>query len=364
MANPQLLKVLRQGVAAWNKCRLEDVQSFLGLIKADLSDADLSRVNLFGANFREANLSGANLSGADLNGVDLRRADLTYANLSGANLSEAVLSAAKLSGAKLRDADLFRANLSGADLRRADLRRADLSLATLTVAKLCGADLSEAHFGSTVLTDIDISEVKGLESVIHEGPSSIGIDTFFLSRGKIPEVFLRGAGVPDTFIKYASSLTNAPFEFHSCFISYSSKDEALAKRLCADLQSNGVRCWFAPEDLKTGDKFRVKIDEAVRIYDKLLLLLSKHSVGSDWVEKEVETAFEKERKQKHTVLFPVRLDGSVMKIESGWPADIRRTRHIGDFTQWKKRDAYQQAFDRLLRDLKADKPLPANSGKS
>ena len=39
-------------------------------------------------------------------------------------------------------------------------------------------------------------------------------------------------------------------------------------------------------------------------------------------------------------------------------------RHIGDFTQWQDHDVYQQAFDRLLRDLKADKLLPAHSGNS
>jgi hypothetical protein len=31
-----------------------------------------------------------------------------------------------------------------------------------------------------------------------------------------------------------------------------------------------------------------------------------------------------------------------------------RQRHAGDFRQWKQHDAYQKAFDRLLRDLKAE----------
>jgi len=186
------------------------------------------------------------------------------------------------------------------------------------------------------------------------GPSSIGIDTFFRSKGKIPEAFLRGAGVPDVFIAYASSLAAKPIEFNSVFISYSSKDDAFAQRLYADLQAKGVRCWFAPEDLKTGDKFRPEIDRAIRLHDKLLLVLSKNSVSSDWVEKEVETAFERERRDKRTVLFPIRLDDAVMKIQDGWPGDIRRTRHIGDFTEWKEHDSYQKAFQRLLRDLKAD----------
>ncbi len=72
-----------------------------------------------------------------------------------------------------------------------------------------------------------------------------------------------------------------------------------------------------------------------------------------WVEKEVETAFEKETRKK-TVLFPVSLDDSVMETDESWAADIRRTRHIGDFTNWKNHDSYQQAFKRLLRDLQAE----------
>jgi hypothetical protein len=40
---------------------------------------------------------------------------------------------------------------------------------------------------------------------------------------------------------------------------------------------------------------------------------------------------------------------------SGWAADIRRTRHIGDFTRWKEHDAYTKALERLLRDLRIEK---------
>jgi hypothetical protein len=119
------------------------------------------------------------------------------------------------------------------------------------------------------------------------------------------------------------------------------------------LQCKGVRCWYAPEDLKWGEKIRIGIDQSIRVHDKLLLVLSKHSVQSEWVEKEVETAMEQERRQKRTVLFPIRLDDAVMKIEDGWPADIKRSRNIGDFRRWKDHDTYRKSFDRLLRDLRA-----------
>jgi hypothetical protein len=143
-------------------------------------------------------------------------------------------------------------------------------------------------------------------------------------------------------------------QYHSCFISYSSQDETFAQLLHTDLQQKGVRCWFAPQDMKIGDKIRPTIDRSIQLHDKLLLILSKHSISSDWVEKEVETAFEKEHRYKQLVLFPIRLDNAVMETDQAWAADIRRTRHIGDFSRWKVHDAYQQAFERLLRDLKAE----------
>jgi hypothetical protein len=143
-------------------------------------------------------------------------------------------------------------------------------------------------------------------------------------------------------------------QFYSCFISYSHQDEVFAQRLHADLEKNGVRCWFAPQDMKIGDKIRPTIDRSIQVHDKLLLILSEHSISSDWVEKEVETAFEKEHKYKQLVLFPIQLDSVAMETDQAWAADIRRTRHIGDFSRWKDHDAYQQAFERLLRDLQAE----------
>ena len=136
-------------------------------------------------------LSGAKLSWADLNGANLWRADL-----SGAKLREADLNGADLSGAKLSGADLSGANLSRAHLRGANLGRAVLSR----------TDFSMASFSETVLVNVDLSVAKGLKTIKHLGPSAIGIDTIYKSGGKIPEVFLRGCGVPENFIEYMHSL--------------------------------------------------------------------------------------------------------------------------------------------------------------
>lgn len=106
--------------------------------------------------------------------------------------------------------------------------------------------------------------------------------------------------------------------------------------------------------MRIGDEIRPRIDESIRVHDKLLLVLSESSTVSTWVKKEVETAFEKEAQQNKLVLFSVRLDDTVMHTPQAWAADIRRMRHLGDFTRWKNHDDYEKAFNRLLSDLKSE----------
>lgn len=271
----------------------------------------------------------------------LRRACLVDCNLN----------RAKLGGANLDGALLAHADLSCSDLSQTVLRHADLSHVELRNATLNDVDFTGARLVGTVFSNVDLSVAKGLETIHHTGPSSIGIDTIYRSKGKIPEVFLRGAGVPDNFILYMGSLTGAAFDFYSCFISYSTKDQDFTDRLYSDLQAKGVRCWFAPEDLKIGDRFRSRIDESIRFHDKFLLVLSQDSISSPWVETEVETAFERERRENRIVLFPIRLDDAVIETNEAWAAGIRRTRHMGDFTHWQEHVSYKKAFERLMRDL-------------
>lgn len=341
MANQEHIDILKQGVDAWNQWRQEHPNIRPDLTRANPGDAFLNRGDFIGTDLFGASLIWAKLDGSNFSKSTLSHADLSKANLNKARFVGADLIKTKLTGANLSDADF-----SNADLREADLNRANL----------CGANFSRAHLGGTSFGNVDLQLVKGLELVYHEGPSTVGIDTIYRSGGNIPEAFLKGAGIDDTFITYIRSLVGKPIDFYSCFISYSSKDEAFAKRLYADLQSSNVRCWFAPEDMRIGDKIRSRIDEAIRQHDKLLLVLSEYSVESTWVEKEVETAFEKERQRSRLVLFPIRLDENVMVTTQAWAADIRRTRHIGDFRFWKDHDQYQKAFSRLLHDLKSEVP--------
>jgi uncharacterized protein YjbI with pentapeptide repeats len=355
VANPEHIATLKRSVAEWNVWREEILRDHtLTQKSADLSGADLRLMDLRRAILFGANLERADVREADLRGADLREVNLRWTDLSAANLSFVDLRRSNLSGANLSWADLSRANLRGADVSRANVSRANLREANLSETNLSEANFTDVSAGWTIFGAIDLSVVAGLDTISHSGPSTIGVDTIYKSGGQIPEAFLRGAGVPDNFIRYIGSLVGKPIEFYSCFISYSTTNQEFANRLHADLQGKGVRCWFAPEDLKIGDKFRDRIDESIRLHDKLLIVLSEHSIASAWVRREVEAAFEREDRQKSTVLFPIRLDDAVMETKEAWAADIRRTRYIGDFSRWKDHDSYQKALERLLRDLKAE----------
>ena len=362
MANAEHVEILRQGSEVWNQWRKDNPEMRPALVGAKLGGATLIGVDLSDAYLGQADLRRARLNRANLEGANLRQADLSHTRLRGTNFQKADLNrtyfrladaqAANFKGASLRGTDFNRASLVDSNLEQAELLGTNLRDANLSGARLADARLYEVVFGNT-----DLSEAHGLDECNHRGPSILDIRTISLSQPPLPPKFLKGCGFSDILIDFLPSLLKEePVAFYSCFISHSSEDADFAKQLHANLQDKGVRCWLAEKDLKIGERFRTRIDEIIRIYDKLLVVLSENSIASDWVEREVEAAFEKERELKTTVLFPIRLDDAVMDSKDsklGWAADIKRSRHIGDFTGWKDAKAYQKAFERLLRDLKA-----------
>ena len=221
--------------------------------------------------------------------------------------------------------------------------------------------MSRTNFG-----DVDLSEVKGLEAIRHNGPSTVGVDTLIKSQGKIPEAFLRGCGVPDVWIAHIPALIGAmqPIQFYTCFLSHSSADKDFARRLHSRLRDEGLRVWFDEVDMQSGKKLHDQIDEAIRIHDKLLIVLSASSMNSEWVKTELRKAFKQERREGKRKLFPIGLvpypavrDWECFDADHGKDLAVEvREYFIPDFTNWKDQDAFEAAFARLLRDLKAGGP--------
>jgi hypothetical protein len=176
VANEEHVEILRQGFKVWNAWR--------------------------GANPEvRPDLIGTNLVGARRfqNGTDLSNADLNHANL-----SDAYLTGANLTGADLNHASLSGTYLGLADLSNADLTDATLGMASLSGANLDGANLTRAGLSETIFANVNLTNVIGLETCYHHGPSLIDYRTLKKS-GPLPLTFLRGVGLPDMLMDYLPS---------------------------------------------------------------------------------------------------------------------------------------------------------------
>ena len=254
---------------------------------ADLSGANLTNAHLFRANLPHANLMGsqligcsltrANLSNGNLRNGVLRGADLSYAGLSYANLQEADLSGANLTSADLSWANMSGANLRGATLTTTSLLMADLSGADLRGAKILRASLDsailhQATAGGTLFANCDLRMTIGLESMNHTAPSTIALDTLANSGGRIPQQFLRGAGVAEPLVAAQEVMKAERRTFPTTLLVGAMADNELAERLRFTLQASQIPAWilFADDEdaLNSGD---ASLDHTV-YYDRLALV--------------------------------------------------------------------------------------------
>lgn len=288
MANPEHVELVRKGADAIRDWRAENPQEPLDLSHAelpgiqlaaaplgavDLSHSSLVEGNLSEADLRGANVTGADLRGADLSGVtghalqaggaDLRRAIFTKADLRAAQFERADLRAAVMDQTDLRAANFHEADARRGNFQHTDFRRADLSEANFqdgflpeahfgecrlintnfTRTSLYGADFDEAKTSGVLWNDVDLAETRNLKTIVHWGPSSVGVDTIYQSRGNLPAEFLRGCGINESFIANMASLAQKSLHFHSVLLVHAEEDREQVALLEAALQKRGVRCW-------------------------------------------------------------------------------------------------------------------------
>lgn len=390
MANPEHLKILKQGVEVWNEWRNKNSNILPNLEDANLHKADLYRVNLSQANLigaelgeaelYEANLYGAELIGvelnkADLRGANLRHADLRHAGLYGADLYGADLYGADLSEADLHEANLSIANLGEVNLSGADLSITDLSSSILSSADLSGTDLFKTNFSESKLEDTifnnstlnktilgltDLSTCIGLDTVKVSGNCVIDFQTLSNSKN-LPKDFLFKLGLPETYIDYLPGFYDEkPLRLFPVFISHSSTDKNFTGKLYEALIGKRVSVWYDEHKLKPGDDILDSIDKGINVYDKMILVCSKSSLDSWWVEEELERIFEKERQyrtqhgKKHRLLIPITIDDEILNSKAPLAKSIRK-RSIGEFQNWQDDQQFTKALEDLIAALNADR---------
>jgi hypothetical protein len=371
MANEEQVAILRKGAEAWHLWRRHATQHSVDLRNGDLRDANLSHVNLNNTDLTGADMSKAILAGAILSSANLTSANLTDAVLTAAILTRADLIKTILSGANLTGVTLTNANLTGVDLSEADLTDAVLQDTVISRAILLKTVFSHSHWSRTIIANVNLSVAIGLESVVHLGPSSIARDTMLLSKGKLPDVLLRGCGFSDWEIEaarlYDPTLSpneindiqyrvfqlraGAPIQVGSVFISYAHGDSGFVKALEGKLSEKGIRYWRDVHHATAGRLDKV-VDRAMRLNPTVLLILSKNSVESDWVENEATRARKLEKERGQHVLCPIALDDSWKDCD--WSAPLRtqiEKYNILPFSDWQDESAMTKMFRRLVDGL-------------
>ena len=360
----------------WAKFRAENSG-----VRPDLRDANLAEANLVG-DFSGVRFDGAYMKGAylpvQLRGATFVNAELRYAHFSGAaevrdefDRRDTVFRDAHMSDCNMRDANFEHADFSGADLRGARFDGALLTSTNFTGANLedarfdgaslggaifSGARLKKTNFRRTVFDwtifdAVDLSGAEDLELAEHRAPSAVTLATAYRSGGRVAESFLLGTqpDVPeDVIMKLRDLFRTLPFQYWSCFVSYANDDSEFVDRLAARLERAGVSFWRDRASIRAGEAYVARIEQAIRRYDRFIVVLSSHAVKSTWVRREVELAL----KRKRYDILPIRVDDSVLVEDDGPFAALIRERHVADFSHWREPRAFSEQVKRLVSALR------------
>lgn len=115
------------------------------------------------------------------------------------------------------------------------------------------------------------------------------------------------------------------------FLSHSSNDKATARQIALDLQMSNIGVWFDEWEIRVGDPIAQKVSRGLGDCDLIVVLLSKASVGSGWVEKEWGSRIGREASSKRVFILPVMLEDCSVPplLEEKRYADLRQDRAAG-----------------------------------
>jgi tetratricopeptide (TPR) repeat protein len=131
----------------------------------------------------------------------------------------------------------------------------------------------------------------------------------------------------------------------SVFLSHSSEDNVFAKKLADRLERSGVKVWLDEYELNIGDSLTRNIGSAIDDYDFFAIVLSERSTASEWVQRELENALNKEIAEKKVVVLPILLE------KVSLPSFLKG-KVYGDFTS---DEIFEESFKKLLRVFFKDK---------
>lgn len=129
-------------------------------------------------------------------------------------------------------------------------------------------------------------------------------------------------------------------ESRVAFLSHSSVDKPFVRQLAADLTAAGISVWLDEQRIKVGESIPDKISQGLAESDYFLLAVSRASVESEWVKKELNGALINEVQKRAVHVLPLKLDNAQM------PSAIKDKKYA-DFS-----DSYKTGLSDLIHALR------------
>ncbi|MGH7428733.1 MAG: toll/interleukin-1 receptor domain-containing protein [Candidatus Methylomirabilaceae bacterium] len=148
----------------------------------------------------------------------------------------------------------------------------------------------------------------------------------------------------------------------SVFLSYSHRDEDFATRFRDGIAAKGFRLWFDRAEWSTevtllrfgstepGDEIKEVLTRAIERAHRVVLLLSSNSVGSNWVEWEVDLAL-RVGQDRHKFLSCAALETGILADRRAWVGRAVGSDNVHDFTRWQEPSAFEASLRRFMEEV-------------
>lgn len=142
------------------------------------------------------------------------------------------------------------------------------------------------------------------------------------------------------------------------FISYSSKDTQIIKKILRQMQEAGIDYWKAPEMIPAGSNYAREIPRAIEKCQVFVLMISESSQNSIWVEKEIDCAINARK-----TIVPINLTGAPMSEMFRFYLNNVQTIMYSE----NEEEAMEQFIERLrglVDTVKKEEPLKSERASS
>jgi hypothetical protein len=113
------------------------------------------------------------------------------------------------------------------------------------------------------------------------------------------------------------------------FITYSSKDQKVARTICTALENRGLICWISARNVKPGQNYQEQIVRAIRTARVMVLVFTANANNSNEIKKELALA-----SQNNLVVIPVRIED--VAPNEAFAYEFATRQWIDLFEDWEK----------------------------